>query len=101
MDKTYPTRVYKKLEKLGNTPDEIAENLRKENIKGSAMSPSSCPIATYLNTHSKTYNFSVGLTSFSIKDQNFHIIQAANAVPAAVREFVSKFDNGYYPDLKG
>lgn len=81
------------LERLGNTPDEIAESLSVKQIKGSKREPHSCPIAQYLRGQYPRAKISVCHDMVRLDD-------VVMSPPKPVRDFIHGFDMGDYPNLQ-
>lgn len=81
---------------LGETPDAVADSLRKTGVRGYRGCCFSCPLARYLKA--RGFGFvTVGVNSVVCvvpKETTKH------RLPAAVLEFVKRFDDGLYPDLR-
>lgn len=79
------------------TPDEIAELLRTNGIKGIRRSSRSCPIAQYLRGDSDKVYVTVGLGIISVESYGGGYI--STMTPTNVGMFINYFDHGSYPDL--
>lgn len=77
---------------LGSTADDVANSLRKLDIRGDIGEPGSCPIAVHLK--SKGYDSPEVMGTEVACDGN-----ASVPAPDPIREFVGNFDNWEYPDL--
>jgi hypothetical protein len=100
------------LQLLGNTSDEVADNLRQMGIKGVRLDPHSCPIFNYLRNarehievrgvdacwhrHGRNDDVEVVITCDPIDDEYERRVRI---VSAAVYQFIDKFDGGQYPDM--
>ncbi len=89
----------RKLEKLGNTADEIRTKLEEEGIKGVNGSDKNCPIARYLNKHSRRYVFSVGTYAIRVYDKDSDILVCRVDQTDAGTRFVENFDDNLYEEL--
>ena len=78
------------------TPLEVANKLRKEEIKGQRRQAGNCPIANYLRIKGLT-DIAVGGRVAHFRSEplrNHHV-----PVPAVVDLFIYGFDSGGYEDL--
>ncbi len=75
---------------LGSTPEKIAETLTAEGIKGD-HSPKGCPLACKLRKDTGE-QVCVGLVTFQADGKWVNL-------PSVCQEFVSRFDNGEWPEL--
>ena len=92
-------RVNKLLNMLGDSPEKVADTLRKKNIKGRIGSRSSCPIANYLHRyHPGRVSVSQLMARFYEKSGGTER-QMQIYLPDQLRDFVGRFDAGEYPDL--
>lgn len=102
---TVPTNdeVREYLLSLGGTPNQVAETLQAQGIRGYRASADSCPIAMALNNH-----YGAGVQAFVThtdvtlaydpvgSDVNYeHMV----VNPLQVADFISLFDSGKYPEL--
>lgn len=102
---TIPTNdeVREYLLSLGKTPDQVAETLQAQGIKGYRASADSCPLAKALNAH-----YGEGVQAFvthtdvtlacdpvGLDGNDEHMI----VNPLQVADFISLFDSGKYPEL--
>lgn len=95
------------LKSLGNTPDEVADSLRRQGIKGVKESTYHCPILNAIykacpdywsglkitngDKHGDHWYYHAGLDDCQIMDPS---------LPQPVMDFIGKFDCGEYPDLE-
>lgn len=95
-----PEKCLQDLEKLGNSPDDIANSLKSAGIKGIRGISTSCPIANYLKSKYEGIELTVGATKVVVAfyeswgQASFNIKNSE-----ALEKFISKFDNIEYPDL--
>jgi hypothetical protein len=75
------------LKALGNTAEEVRDNLIKLGIKGNRESCGNCPIANYLLYKGYT-RVSVGSTMISVRTGY------CDNPPVAICEFIRLFDQG-------
>lgn len=80
------------LDALPKSADEIAKYLKEAGVKGSKMSTANCPLANHFSA--RGVRVSVGS---SILDNSTGAVLEKS--PSYVIDFISKFDNGEYPDL--
>ena len=78
-----------------STADAIAAYFRQEGIKGDRSVLQSCPIA---NLATQIINLPVEIDDDGINFNYDHQSFRVHATPA-MKEFIRKFDEGYYPDL--
>lgn len=91
------------LNSLGSSPDEIAESLRKMNIKGKRSRSDRCPIANVLTKKLNEGSYKVsGVVYYKPAKKLFRQREDDVSVftPPAVFKFISKFDQGFYPTLE-
>lgn len=88
---------------LGSTPDQVAETLQAQGIKGYRASADSCPLAHALNAH-----YGEGVQAFvthtDVTLARYPVASDANndyliVNPLQIADFVSLFDSGEYPEL--
>jgi hypothetical protein len=93
--------VVRKLRQLGNTGPRVAERLEAGGHCGVQSACGRCPVADYLlSAGLPITDVAVGdatLTVFWI--QNGIEVRAEVAMPRPVRNFISGFDQGFYPAL--
>jgi hypothetical protein len=89
------------LDALGSTPDQVAESLRAQGIKGIRNTVRNLnPIVRYARSiTTDTYGIDI------IQGDKLRIIFASGQmteipVPHAVQEFIDLFNRGRYPDLE-
>lgn len=98
--KTAPVAIDKQvkdfLKTLGSGPNKIAESLAAMKIKGVAFNSEECPIAKVVKKNFKKLRniFVSAALEFIYKDEDYSV-----DLPAAVDKFITKFDNGNYPNL--
>lgn len=90
-------QVRELLAELGNTPDEIAETLRRLSITGDRYLSNSCPVANYLNLTTAVHDDRcyVSFSSVRLRGSGRYVA----AVPPPVATFARLFDAGDYRDL--
>jgi hypothetical protein len=81
------------LNKLGETPEEVASSLEKQGIKGEPQMARSCPIANYLCQH----NF-CNMVCYDV------IVDSVNCdlyikSPNIIYQFIKRFDKNEFPNL--
>lgn len=87
-----------KLRRLGSTPDAIAKELERRGFKGRRGSSCFCPVAMFLRrTTQGARSASVGHCTTTVL---FGKTDVSVNVPAAVADFVKRFDKGRYPFLE-
>jgi hypothetical protein len=84
--------VAEKLNKLGNGTTAIAAHLQSKRIKGTVGDENSCPLANYLTKE-------LGADEVSVTEEEA-IVTIRWPLKKAFTKFVTKFDNGNYPDLE-
>jgi hypothetical protein len=101
-------RIYSLLLGLGNTKENIEENLIKKNIKGEPYSAILCPVLKYLEEHMPNKCFR---TSIVFGNENEPIIKFNDGIDTysfsllqypqlkVLYNFIIDFDNGKYPKL--
>lgn len=96
--------VHEYLLSLGKTPDQVAETLQAQGIKGYRASADSCPLANALNAH-----YGAGVQAFvthtDVTLARYPVASDANndyliVNPLQIAEFVEAFDRGVYPELE-
>lgn len=92
-------KVTEALTALGTTPDEVAENLRREIGKTAGTGIHDCPIATYINKliggSESGFTACVSYEQWSLHGGSGE----GNDLPTAVRQFIGKYDGRLYPFL--
>jgi hypothetical protein len=99
-------RVERLLNRLGKfeTPDQLADYLRSEGIKGVPTDPKDCPMARLLNRgrEKSPYRYRMGAAFVRQARKNEgdegRTVKSYK-VPDVVSRFVVRFDSGLYPDL--
>jgi hypothetical protein len=92
--------LYEALCELGDTPDEVAAKLYEAGFKGERETGYSCPIAVYLNSAAAAFEACVEPEDVWLNSVNeFDHVRLHAVPPAAVADFILKFDGGEYPDL--
>lgn len=94
------------------SPDEIADFLRKNGFKGYRTNGQSCPIARYLHKCSGYSNITVGGMRVTLsytrpctrlsECQGTHlesVLYKLASVSPTITEFITRFDAGQFPDL--
>jgi hypothetical protein len=95
---TKPTiaKLFEQVDGLGTTSQEIADNLRLENIRAYPSDPVECALSQYALKHYPELDISTGAANMSVRDGlNLDI----HVLPSAHIQFVMEFDRGQYPDL--
>lgn len=96
------------LTSLGNTPEEVAESLRKQGVKGKKKSRCLCPILNGIYQSCPDYWPGLRIVN-GYKRPNgswsYHATlndaQIMNpTLPQPVMDFIGAFDTGAYPDLE-
>jgi hypothetical protein len=92
-------RIIKLLNRLGETPDRVAQTLQALGHKGTPTWPESCPVANYLREYYG--NASVANRILVWKDSEDAPKNFDNAVqtPDVINDFITAFDAGEYPEL--
>jgi hypothetical protein len=85
-------RVMLTLRDLGATGDAIASALKEQGIAGRRGNPRECPVAHYLRLN-------LGLQGVLVFAGLLKNADAPVVLPAAVRDFVERFDAGAYAEL--
>lgn len=88
--------VEKFLNGLGNSPDEVAQTLKKRGIKGIAVKANSCPVAIALKRRWPKRDISVVSTRIYF-DRSYDYFART---PQGVERFIRMFDEGQYPELR-
>jgi hypothetical protein len=86
------------LNALGHTPDQVGDALKKLGITGKKMDVCHCPIANYLNQKFPQCKGSISVGIRTAGDNNGGR-DAQAEVPVVVQTFISRFDDGGFPDL--
>jgi len=95
------------LTSLGQTPDQVANCLRAQRVKGIIKSSCHCPILNGIYQACPDYWPGLRITNgYQSKDGHWHYYASLSdlqitdpALPQAVQDFIGKFDRGEYPDL--
>lgn len=87
-----PEAVNAALKSLGNTPQKVANALRKQGIKGLPRSGVSCPIANFL-VHKFGRPFGVACGRWWEVSSSSHP-DCEGTLPDAVQDFTHAFDEG-------
>lgn len=95
--------VTKKLEALGDTPDDIARSLEELGIKGLDGEARMCPLAIYLDRELKSvrnYDIAVRPKNVELRCPGFFGVREF-VVPLSDMDqrFITLFDRGTYPQL--
>jgi len=102
-------RLSEYLASLGNTPDEVADSLRKQGVKGLVRSSRNCPVINGI--YRACTNIWPGLrigNGYKLSDgEHWHYSATYNdcqimdpSLPLPVMDFIGKFDTGDYADLE-
>jgi hypothetical protein len=98
--------VVQYLTSLGKTPDEVAESLRRQGIKGVVRSPCHCPILNGIYAACPDYwsgllivNGRKGEGGWSYHATLGDCQICDPQLPQPVMDFIGAFDEGAYPDL--
>lgn len=96
------------LASLGDTPEEVAESLRKQGVKGKKKSKCHCPILNGIYQACPDYwpglrivngsKLSNGSWSYYATLDDSQIMNPR--LPQSVMDFIGAFDAGEYPDLE-
>lgn len=86
-----PEAVNAALKSLGNTPQEVANALRKQGIKGIPQSADCCPIANFL-VHKFGRSFGVGCVTWW--EDYWKPSGCKGKMPCAIQDFIDAFDRG-------
>lgn len=81
-----------------DNPDEVAELLSRNNIKGKKGNPLCCPIAK-LFREKVGGTPSVGVWSISYPSDDPKMVRDWYYLPNAVGCFINRFDSDVYPEL--
>ena len=84
---------------LGSTPDEIAAALAAADITGQRAEPDSCAVAEYVKAADHT-DVRVGEDDDGSLLVEAGDTEAVIALDTPLHAFVTKFDNGDYPELE-
>lgn len=87
------------LNSLGNNRGEVYETLKKKGIKGSKISPGSCPIARVLIDELDDGTYSVSPFDISHFNGGSDVQWIRANIPFAVADFIRSFDRSEYPDM--
>ena len=94
------------LASLGDTPDAVAENLRKQNVKGVIGSKCSCPILNAVYQSCPDYWPGLQIVNGKKIGDRWHYCATLDdwqivdpSLPQPVMDFIGRFDQGEYPDL--
>lgn len=102
-----PDGIAAALAALGNQPGTIADTLAARGIRGNKEHAHECPIANYLRlVIPEADEICVGLGGLSVDDIRvpYYDNEDLNATPTGlvhIGKFVSRFDEGAYPELVG
>jgi len=83
------------LKGLGSSTDVIAMSLQRLGVTGKQLDGYSCPLAQYFHTHH--YPQTVAVLPTGLYDSRTGEI--LSWWPGVIRDFISYFDKGYYPQL--
>lgn len=87
---------------LGKSPDEMAETLRSEKIRGSKNDDERNPISVFL-TVSLFFHTEISASKPYARLLMTHgrkFIYVAPTMPRAANDFLTRFNNGEFPDLE-
>ena len=85
------------LSALGPTSDAIAKTLKTHQVKGHRGTFTECPIAVWLSRLGITS--SVGPKNVLLYDGSSELYDTSIGTPAAVVDFVNRFDNNEFQEL--
>lgn len=86
------------LTQLGDTPDQVADELYAKEIKGFRGCPGSCPVARFVCTlDGVAYAEVTEESAWLMPDEGETACRVT--LPGPVTEFVVNFDQGVYSDL--
>jgi hypothetical protein len=98
------------LTSLGNTSEEVAESMRKANVKGKRCDLRMCPILNAIYTgpiKDKVWSGLIIHGGKKDKEGKRHYNATYNdcqimdpQLPRPVQDFIADFDDGKYPDLE-
>jgi hypothetical protein len=91
--------IRQQLQALGNTSQEVADNLRSKGIKGFRLAGASCPIAKYLSTLISEGCVMVGVKVVSYFPEGRMTATDNVDLPESVIHFIADFDRSKYPDM--
>lgn len=86
--------VRKLLLSLGQYPTDVADKFAALGIKGPTHDPRCCPLARWLQQELHDESVTAGVTFVRVQGKTY-------ATPAAVHDFIERFDRGCYPSLLG
>lgn len=87
-----PTEIHECLEKLGKTADEVHTSLLVMGIRGRRLRSCHCPLANYIKSITNE-------SGVSVSPWRYEVNHVYTVMPKGCTEFVSNFDDGFYPDL--
>lgn len=90
-------RIEKMLAGLGDSADAVADSLLAKGNTGYIGDCHFCPVATFLSSEFGN-DWKVG--DYSVTDERTRFPGGEVANPEAVTEFIDRFDQGQYPDLR-
>lgn len=89
------------LNDLGYSPDSIAANLAKWQMKGKIKSEDDCPVANHIKTQFAMNELAANVIIYNgsaiFYDKDAFLFSVF--LPACVARFVQKFDRGLYKEL--
>ena len=88
--------LVQELDKLGDSPDEIAFSLKQEGIKGVVCYGRECPLANFAKKRGFTNPEFSSFYARSVETDYTYI-----PLKKSLRDFMSLFDQRLYPDLIG
>lgn len=94
------------LASLGKTPDEVANSLRQQGVKGLVQSSYYCPILNGIYKACPNYWSGLRISNGVKIDGHWSYYASLNdsqicdpVLPQPVMDFIGRFDSGEYPDL--
>jgi hypothetical protein len=87
------------LDELGKNHIQVASKLSSLGVVGFRMSSKQCPVALYLRSKGCYFN-SLSQVSISFSDTILDDEDSVMETPLAIRDFILRFDQGFYPDLE-
>jgi hypothetical protein len=94
--------IFRLLDDLGSSPDTVAGTLARTGVQGHRYGLTDCPIARFTNAvltaDPRAGSVKVGLRRLRVGRALG--VPLSVPLPAAVREFIVRFDDGWYPQLE-
>jgi hypothetical protein len=87
------------LRSLGDTADEVAASLKRAGIRGCRLAAGDCPIERALALTGIVDDPKVGRNDWYSR-VSYGRYSEAHPLPAACKDFVSRFDNCEWPELE-